>query len=75
MTELFELVFRSPFSYFGSLAILFLCLLFAESTFSNALRLLNRVFRTLNVICRGWPPAHLDADGDWNPNEESEPTV
>lgn len=25
---------------------------------------LNRVLRTVKVVCRGWPPAHLDADGD-----------
>lgn len=27
----------------------------------------SRVMRTLNVVVRGWPPAHLDADGDWKP--------
>ncbi len=25
----------------------------------------HRVLRTLLVIARGWPPPHLDADGDW----------
>ena len=30
-------------------------------------RLANRVLRTIKVACRGWPPEHLDADGDWRP--------
>jgi hypothetical protein len=25
----------------------------------------NRLMRTINVHNAGWPPAHLDADGDW----------
>lgn len=29
--------------------------------------LLNRPLRTLKVLVRGWPPSHLDADGDWKP--------
>lgn len=28
-----------------------------------------RVFRTINITVRGWPPAHLDGDGDWSPKE------
>lgn len=26
---------------------------------------INRIFRTMNIWMRGWPPPHLDADGDW----------
>jgi hypothetical protein len=26
---------------------------------------MNRFIRHLNVRKAGWPPAHLDADGDW----------
>lgn len=29
------------------------------------IRLLGRVLRTINIAIRGWPPEHLDADGDW----------
>jgi hypothetical protein len=25
----------------------------------------QRLFRTITVLFRGWPPSHLDADGDW----------
>jgi len=28
---------------------------------------LNRTYRMIMVSIRGWPPAHLDADGDWKP--------
>lgn len=30
-------------------------------------RLAVRVLRAIKVLLRGWPPAHLDADGDWRP--------
>lgn len=30
-----------------------------------AFKLCNRLLRTIKVCARGWPPAHLDADGDW----------
>ena len=29
----------------------------------------NRFVRHLNVRAKGWPPAHLDADGDWKQRE------
>lgn len=28
-------------------------------------RLVNRMLRSRNVRLRGWPPEHLDADGDF----------
>ena len=28
---------------------------------------INRILRTIKVSIRGWPPSHLDADGDWKP--------
>ena len=28
-------------------------------------RLCNRILRTIKVIARGWPPEHIDADGDF----------
>ena len=30
-------------------------------------KLANRILRAINIACRGWPPSHLDADGDWRP--------
>jgi hypothetical protein len=30
-----------------------------------AAQITHRILRTVLVVARGWPPAHLDADGDW----------
>jgi len=30
-------------------------------------KLPNRLLRSIKVVLRGWPPAHLDADGDFKP--------
>jgi hypothetical protein len=32
----------------------------------------NRYLRSKNIVARGWPPGHLDADGDWPPAPEKE---
>lgn len=36
-----------------------------------AFRLVTRTYRLLMVLARGWPPAHLDADGDWDLTDKS----
>ena len=41
-----------------------LALIVAE-TVAWPFRIINRWIRHRNVATRGWPPAHLDADGDW----------
>jgi hypothetical protein len=30
-----------------------------------------RYMRYLSVKSKGWPPSHLDADGDWKPEPKS----
>jgi hypothetical protein len=56
---------------------LFLLLLAAILIVGNLLawpfRLANRVVRHLNIRKAGWPPEHLDADGDYKRKEEAEP--
>ena len=46
----------------------FLAFVLALSLF-NVIKLtfliLNRLIRSINIALRGWPPSHLDADGDW----------
>lgn len=32
----------------------------------------NRFIRHLNIRAQGWPPAHLDADGDFKPEKEKD---
>lgn len=34
---------------------------------NNLLKIVKMVLRSLLVLARGWPPEHLDADGDWKP--------
>jgi hypothetical protein len=36
------------------------------------LKLGARVLRSINIAARGWPPEHLDADGDWKPQPTKE---
>lgn len=36
----------------------------AASAFGYPFRLANRWIRHRNIVAQGWPPAHLDADGD-----------
>ena len=35
-------------------------------------RLPNRLLRSIKVLVRGWPPEHLDADGDFKPAPKEE---
>ena len=37
---------------------------------NGVLRMFSRFMRMLMVRKHGWPPIHLDADGDFNPNKE-----
>jgi hypothetical protein len=34
----------------------------------------RRLTSLIRVSLRGWPPAHLDADGDWRPAIKKDPT-
>lgn len=31
-----------------------------------------RTYRMIMVCLRGWPPEHLDADGDWKPEQKKD---
>ncbi len=64
MTELLKFMGEHPWL---TLALA----LIAGSTITSVLfRLPNRIIRHLNVRRVGWPPAHLDADGDFKPTED-----
>lgn len=47
---------------FYALVIMFLGVM-VERVILNIVR---TVTKFLSVLLRGWPPAHLDAEGDWN---------
>lgn len=36
----------------------------AASTVSYPFKIINRWIRHRNIVAQGWPPVHLDADGD-----------
>ena len=40
-------------------------------TMELLMKLWSRFLRAIMVMFRGWPPAHIDADGDWRPEEEN----
>jgi hypothetical protein len=42
------------------------------SPFRYGFRAYNRRLRSLNIRERGWPPEHLDADGDFKPEPEED---
>lgn len=37
-----------------------------------AFKIINRTLRTFKVALRGWPPSHLDADGDFKGDFKSQ---
>lgn len=39
--------------------------------FKLVAKLLNRWMRHMNIMAKGWPPIHLDADGDWKPEKDN----
>lgn len=39
-------------------------LIVGSALLTFVLRLVNRVMRHANIRKHGWPPAHIDADGD-----------
>lgn len=41
-----------------------------EDVLNVARSLVARAYRVVTVLFRGWPPEHLDADGDFRPTEK-----
>lgn len=60
MIEVLQFIFSGFWVWAGCM--------FAGGAVINGLALcLGRLLRSINVVFRGWPPPHLDADGDWKP--------
>ena len=64
--NIYEFMSNSPWLTF------FLFYLALKAFVTHPLRLVNRWIRHKNIAARGWPPAHLDADGDWKPDTDEE---
>lgn len=65
----------AAWAFFGEHWFISLCALFvAASVIKRAIEVpyyaINRVLRHLNIRRHGWPPAHVDADGDFRPRQE-----
>lgn len=60
-------------NFAGEHYIVFLFVLWCLASLIRSLW--RRLFSTVKVAIRGWPPAHLDADGDWKPEPEPEEDV
>lgn len=59
MTEFLALALHCVWHFIGAVILVEL-----------AAKVCVRVIRMLTVWVRGWPPPHLDADGDWRPETE-----
>jgi hypothetical protein len=66
----------SYIEYFGGSYFLAWCSLWLfwmiVPLFTLVFRIINRVIRSINIIFRGWPPEHLDADGDFYTPEDND---
>ena len=66
MTDLYSHVFGD---HWAMATLTILCATAVASlTVSLAIVFVIRFFRFLILAFRGWPPLHLDADGDWPPH-------
>lgn len=56
--------------YLMAFIIVVLALWLTAQSIRSVYLLCKFLVRSINIAIRGWPPAHLDADGDANPNWE-----
>ena len=67
--ELLKFTFSGAWTFIGVFA---LCSLFLHYVLNFILSIWARFMRLLMVRKSGWPPNHLDADGDFKPEPETE---
>jgi hypothetical protein len=65
MSELFAWTDNHGFLAWCALWLVWGFIWLGLAAFSISFRIINRILRTIKVCVRGWPPEHLDADGDW----------
>jgi len=64
MIEFFKFACSGFWIFCGVFSLLSMILYFGVN---GICRIWIRLMRFLSVSLRGWPPSHLDADGDWKP--------
>jgi hypothetical protein len=67
MKEILNIAFSGFWPFVGMTIILNGVAYFVVN---GLLRLWTRLMRMLMVSKHGWPPEHLDADGDWKPEKD-----
>lgn len=64
--ELFKFIFSDFWIWAGTMFAGAGLLNFISYIANTMFRCWNRFMRHLNIRKAGWPPSHLDADGDWD---------
>lgn len=64
MKELITLSLSGFWQWLGFVIILGMGLAYFGIFMHYIFKMFNRYLRHLNIKCQGYPPAHLDADGD-----------
>lgn len=59
--QLITFVFSSFWYFVGSLILTYVFFYFI---INGIIRIISRFLRAIMILSRGWPPQHLDADGD-----------
>lgn len=62
MNQILEIAFSGFWEFVGMSTLLYGVAFFITN---GVLRMWSRFLRMLMVRKQGWPPPHLDADGDW----------
>lgn len=66
MTAFFDFAIANPFLGFILICAVYYTLKWIITT---PFRMFNRWCRRKNIAEHGWPPEHLDADGDFKPSD------
>ena len=61
-----------PFVQWSALWLAWVPLLLVYNLTLMPFRLVNRAIRSRNIRERGWPPPHLDADGDFKKDDNDD---
>ena len=69
MIEFFQYATSGFWVFLGVSSLLWMILYFAVN---GIIRMWSRFLRFLIVTFRGWPPAHVDGDGDFRPTDKDD---
>ncbi len=69
MLEILKCTLSGFWIFVGSYCLIGMILYFLVN---GVIKTASRFFRMIMVSIHGWPPNHLDADGDWKPNEKED---